>query len=591
MKVSAVILAFLISFCCFSQITEKERLLSKIDSVKDYKDQVQLFADLAWEYIITENDSALIYANEALKISTKNNYPLGQAIAFESKGLYHELVTGNYDEASSFYFKGIYVCEENGLNYASSIYHSLGVMFHTSDNYDKALEYYTNSYNLAIKANDSVLIKKCLINLGSVNSSLEHLDKAVFYMEKSFDYNVRRELDYTTYSNLGYLYTKQEKYNKALPYLLKSIEQNSDNPNSEINLYLLLHLKAVSKDTLSIPILNRAKLALKNVVGPRNKSLFLRNLADYYKSIGDYQQALEYRDQYITVFEKIKENQRDDIVHQLETQYETEKKDTQLKYLKVEGEKNKKQKQLYLVLSLAGICIALLLGVFSFKNRLKNKKLATQKMLLETALGEKNLLLKEIHHRVKNSFQMVSSLLYLQSENADDNEAKIAIKEAENRVRSMILIHQKLYNKDELVGINVQEYVHDLTHDIIESHVSNPSLLQVQLNIVPLILNIETITPFGLILNELITNVIKHAYSDINDNILKIDLKKENNQLVLQVVDNGTGLSTQTTDTSFGITLMKALSKKLKATLDIKPRKDSQGTIATLIINRFQVVS
>ena len=154
--------------------SEKKRLISQIDSTIIVKDKVQLYADLAWEYIITENDSALIFADKALQLSKIENYPLGQAIAYETKGLYHEIATGNYDQASTFYFKGIKVCEANKLDYASSIYHSLGVMFHTSDNYEKALEYYKASYNLATKANDSVLIKKCLINIGSVNSSLEN---------------------------------------------------------------------------------------------------------------------------------------------------------------------------------------------------------------------------------------------------------------------------------------------------------------------------------------------------------------------------------------------------------------------------------
>ncbi|WP_456438460.1 tetratricopeptide repeat-containing sensor histidine kinase [Psychroserpens sp.] len=591
MRLYYLLLLLFPSICVSQNTSEKTQLKTIIDTTIDAKNKVQGYTDLAWEYIIEENDSALIYAELALNFSKENKYPLGQAIALETKGLYHEIATGNYDLASEFYFKGIKVCETNDLNYASSIYHSLGVMFHTSDSYEKALEYYSTSYELAIKAKDSALIKKCLINLGSVNSSLEQFDKAAFYMEKSFDIKLRPELDYSTYCNLGYLYTKQEKYDKALPYLLKATEQHQDNPDSEINLYFLLHLKAISKDTIGMtPILKRVKSALNDVVGLRNKSLLLRNLADYYKSIGNYKDAITYRDEYIKVFEDIKEKQRDETVYELETKYETEKKDTELKLLKVEGEKKEQQKRLYSILAIAGLCIAGLLGYFGYKNRQKNKTLNSQNTLLEKTIDEKNVLLKEVHHRVKNSFQIVSSLLYLQSENVTDHKAKLAIKEAENRVRSMVLVHQKLYNKDELVGINSKEYISDLVKDIIDSHQVQKEPIQYHLNIEPLVLDIETMTPLGLILNELIINTMKHAFeSDVSNNQINIDFTKVNDELILKVTDNGKGFEGDIKQTSFGIKLMKALSKQLKAKLNYIS-EPSEGTQAILIITKFNIL-
>lgn len=306
MKLYFILLLFISSICGSQNSSEKERLKRVIDTTLNVKNKVQSYTDLAWEYISEENDSALIYVDKALFFSKKNAYPLGEAIANETKGLYHEIVTGNYDLASQFYFKGIKVCEANNLDYASSIYHSLGVMFHTSDSYEKAQQYYTKSYELAKKFADSALIKKCLINLGSVHSSLEDFDKAADYMEKSFDIKIRPELDYATYCNLGHLYTKQEKYDNALPYLIKATEQHPDNPDSEINLYFLLNLKAILKDTTNMkPVLKRAKTALTDVVGLRNKSLLLRNIADYYKATGNFKEAIYYRDEYIQIFEEI----------------------------------------------------------------------------------------------------------------------------------------------------------------------------------------------------------------------------------------------------------------------------------------------
>ena len=185
-----------------------------------------------------------------------------------------------------------------------------------------------------------------------------------------------------------------------------------------------------------------------------------------------------------------------------------------------------------------------LVGFFLYKNNKKNRLLAKQKALLEATVDEKNVLLKETHHRVKNSFQIVSSLLYLQSENIEDKEAQLAMKEAQNRVRSMVLIHQKLYNKDQLVGINTEEYFSDLTRDIFESHQAEGNEIEYILDVDSLVLDIETITPLGLILNELITNVIKHAFTpNSTEKKLHIYLTKENESLLLlKVIDTGTGM-------------------------------------------------
>ena len=584
MKITTLFICLIFGCLGFSQnestLSEKERILLAIDSTTITSEKVQGYADLAWEYIITQNDSALFYADRAFKLSKEKKYYLGQAIALETKGLYHEIVDGNYEKASTFYFEGIGICEEYKLPYSTSIYHTLGVMFHTTDSYENALKYYTIAYDLAKENDDLELQKKCLINLGSVNSSLENFEKAKLYMLESLELDVRKELDYSTYANLGFLLTKQENFVEAFPYLEKATEINPNNPDSEINLYFLLNAKAKAHDSTNMRgVLKRAEAVL-NKVGIRDKSLLLRNLADYYASIGSYKKALEYRDAYVTVFEEIKEKQRDDTVFELEAQYETEKNQREL------DKKGAAQKLLFWILG--SILVLFCLLVFFFiKNRRKNIQLSKQKILLEATVDEKNVLLKETHHRVKNSFQIVSSLLYLQSENIVDKEAKLAMKEAQNRVRSMVLIHQKLYSKDQLVGISTEEYFADLTKDIFESHQFERNPINYSLDVAPLVLDIETITPLGLILNELITNVLKHAFNPVSEKSeMLIRFSKNGEILQLRVEDNGIGMPSEIKETSFGIQLIKALSKKLKAKVAFS-KGSLNGTSATLDIYRF----
>jgi two-component sensor histidine kinase len=181
-------------------------------------------------------------------------------------------------------------------------------------------------------------------------------------------------------------------------------------------------------------------------------------------------------------------------------------------------------------------------------------------------------------------------LLYIQSETAQDKEAKIAIKEAQNRVRSMVLIHQKLYSKDQLVGIDAKEYFEDFTKDVIESHQFENTKIQFKVTAEPMVLDIETITPIGLILNELITNVLKHAFPTVTtESCVHIQFRREKDNLLLLVEDNGTGMPAEIKESSFGLELIRALCEKLKATLTMSPGQPN-GTSAQVVISRFTVL-
>ncbi|MBR9844779.1 MAG: sensor histidine kinase [Algicola sp.] len=154
----------------------------------------------------------------------------------------------------------------------------------------------------------------------------------------------------------------------------------------------------------------------------------------------------------------------------------------------------------------------------------------------------------------------------------------------------MVLIHQRLYNKDELIGINTKDYFNDLVGDIFESHQFKSDPVSFQLEVEPLVLDIETITPVGLILNELIINTLKHAFDELTTKSkIHISFNKQQDHLVLKVIDNGKGFEGEVKSSSFGITLMKALSKKLNATLNYKS-KINHGTEAILIIKKYNLL-
>ncbi len=214
------------------------------------------------------------------------------------------------------------------------------------------------------------------------------------------------------------------------------------------------------------------------------------------------------------------------------------------------------------------------------------KKTQTQNNIISKTLNEKDNLLKEIHHRVKNNLQVISALLTLQSSHLKDTQAKMALQEGQDRVQSMALIHKDLYQHDNLKGVNTKEYLEQLTANLVQSYKLNN---EVELNMLieEIILDVDTMIPLGLLINELISNSLKHAYDQMENGELSIALKEENEKLYLNVKDNGKGVSPEkmAKNASFGYSLIQSFAKKLNAELEFT---NDNGTNVEVIISNYQ---
>ncbi len=196
------------------------------------------------------------------------------------------------------------------------------------------------------------------------------------------------------------------------------------------------------------------------------------------------------------------------------------------------------------------------------------------------ALNEKDILLREIHHRVKNNLQLVSSLLTLQGRSITDNTAQIAINEGKNRIRSMALIHQDLYQYENITAVNSKEYFHKLCHELLDTYRSSSLQIDLQLNIVPIKIDVDTLVPLGLITNEIITNSLKYAFKDKRNGLIKVTLKQNGETLGLTFVDNGVGYDPlNIPNNSFGHRLMYSLAEQLEATLIIQAQNGTTISI------------
>jgi PAS domain S-box-containing protein len=213
----------------------------------------------------------------------------------------------------------------------------------------------------------------------------------------------------------------------------------------------------------------------------------------------------------------------------------------------------------------------------------RTEELARANRELQSAVKEKESLLKEIHHRVKNNLQIVSSLLNLQSASIQDAQTLQAFRESQNRVRSMSLIHEKLYQSSNLAGIAFAQYVRDLAAYLFRSYGVHDSHIRLTTNIGDDVLTLDRAIPCGLIVTELISNSLKHAFADGRAGEVTISLHADSDGVrVLSVSDDGVGLPEgldleQTP--SLGLQLVRTLASQLETTLDVRRHPGTSFTI------------
>jgi len=500
----------------------------------------------------------LLEQMDTLKMSKKT--------LFKSKGkkivLYNSIANfnidlGNFSLANDYLSKAIDLAKAlNEKRSASVLLNNKGLLFLKMEKYQEALDILKESEHLKKTNNlpESIIlsttsnIAKALYKLHKTEEALNSYNSIITHLDKQ----TNRSLWAEVLLGRGTIFSDKKWYDKALKDFEKSY-----------------HIATAIKD------INLQKQASEKLFSLLYKT----------KS---YKKAFDYQEIYFTLKDSIFNEQNIKKLTQQKMQYEFDKKlalqDIQTK---IATQKNNQIIRI-LALSLFALIVTLGLGYRLYNLKKKNSIVLKKKnRIINKQLNKNNTLLKETHHRVKNSLQMISSLLYLQSENIEDDKAAASVKDGQIRVKSMALIHQKLYQNDTLTGVEVSDYIEDLAHSIFESHRIDNQHITLDISVEKMVLDIETITPIGIIINELIVNSLKHAFPKGEQGEISISLYKKAQQLILKVVDNGKGfIAEEKKEKSFGMKLIKLLSKSLKAELQITHKN---GTAVVLIINRFNI--
>jgi len=326
--------------------------------------------------------------------------------------------------------------------------------------------------------------------------------------------------------------------------------------NAENNEYMLL----VVEQQIFKKEFSEAVATLYQMLGEREENSGIENRLDIrayliqaLRQTGKYKEALLHQDTLLQIKQEQQENELQNVRADLLYEYDTEQKEETIANQSTQIQQQQQQQQQriqQLSFGIGGLLTLLLGGLFLTyrNNRKKNLQLAELNDDLSetnTQLDQRNaqneLLLKEIHHRVKNNLETVSSLLELQSAQVEDDEVQSVMQASQSRVQSMSILHQKLYQGDDLASIEMKDYFKNLAESVLDTYDAWEQV-DIEYDMNELELDVDTAVPIGLIVNELLTNALKYAFPDGEKGKVYLSLKqKDAKRLQLVVADNGVG--------------------------------------------------
>lgn len=503
---------------------------------------------------IGDNERAIDRLQQAVQINEQLDNQRSLALNLVSMGIQYQFM-GNLEDAEVQFLKAYdigqalddAVVQINASAYLSEIYGG-------QEKWDQALEHALIWLGLEkVKGKNSTMIQTLAkivgysIEVGDIDGANEYMKEADELYAFFPNISVGVEADYL--KNKGKLLMESNQFQEAGTYFeqLKSFLPQSQ---------------------------------------PERKRYELSTLADYYEKVGDYAQAYFYLKEYNTLSDTLVKQAHRKSMNELNVRFETVQKEKIILQLERDQKANQllQSQQKYAIAGgIGGLLLVLVWAVALFRNNQvrkkhngvlaeKNTELHKQKQEIEVKNQQNETLLKEIHHRVKNNLQFVSSLLSLQSASIEDQAVKNAMLDSQSRVASMSLLHQKLYRGVNLAAVEMKQYFSSLTETLIDSYAEDLENLDIEINMQDIELDVDHAIPLGLLANELITNSLKYAFPEENENSrIEIQLKREGGECTLDIRDNGIGEASigeqEKQGGGFGNQLVEMLTLQLKGEL------------------------
>ncbi len=583
-----------------------------------------------------ELDSALAYSGRSMNLLAQRGMPQEYRIRSASQVMFIQsernekrvvdslarlvLVWSETPGDSAEAFRGIAAAAEN-------LGHS-----------DDALSAYLRAYQIEKRLNNTFLASYNLRQVANILRNQKQYARAIQYYEESIKLlqgNQNTSSVASTYHSLAFLYKQTGQLEMALRYgnmalnlkqkggrikkqvtsamLVAELYHIMGQPSACLNLcrqYLpwadqLRYDIAISKMAFfaamsahrlgakkeALLFLKKGDAATGRVATIEVMHTAYQSATEAYAQLGLFQQAYQYQRKFQQAKDSIFSMEKSRAIAETEARYEAEKKEQRIAALAKEN-RIKATQQYALVGGLALLTALAIVLWFNARARKRHNKVLTQ---TNEALSRKNeeveTLLREIHHRVKNNLQIVSSLLRMQARKIQDTQALEAISASQARVRSMALLHQRLYQGDALKNIPMGPYLTDLATGLLDVYQSEEKQIALNLTVDDVSLDIDTAIPLGLIANELLTNALKHAFPQGQPGKMEVSLTRHHNGFQFEVSDNGIGFPINqgkpgASNIGFGLDLVETLAEKLNGKITYQ---NGQGSRIALIVQNTPI--
>lgn len=528
------------------------------------------------------HDSVEVYSQQLIRYSRRLNYPAGLARGYVLAGTIRRN-RGDFDSSIYFAQKALTLLTTQPTSAGiASVYNLLALTYkrmgdaqHVKILTKKALQYAIMARNSALSEPDYSELSRAYNTLGITYRDLGQFDSSKVCYRRVIAietrYNPQPSYLPTGYANFGQILMDADKnYPEAIRYYQKSIplyEQQKNLPGLEHayrNLSWAFRQQGDYKR--AIEAADRS-LELGRAVNDPHR-LFNALEAAYlaYREAGSYRKALAFLEEWKHREDSLVNIEKTRAIARLESAYKSQEKEGRIRQLALERQLDRRQ----MAFLMAGFVVVLVLLCVLWW---QYQKLDRSRYKIRQQAEQLSLMMKELHHRVKNNLAIVSSLLKLQANQLTDEQVTRAIRTGQQRVEAMALIHQRLYQTNNVTTVNIREYLTDLANSLRQAYGYSAVNFDLQIDISQEWLEVDVAMPLGLIVNELVTNSFKHAYTCVDRPWLRIGLHNRNG-LVLEVQDNGPGITPaeweEVRSKSFGKRLITSLCQQLAGIVEVK---------------------
>lgn len=547
-------------------------------------------------------DEAFDLANSSEILFRKLDYKKGIASSNNTKGM-SKFYQGQFQEAQQYFINAEKMYLEIGLQQdALSAQQAQGAIFFQLGNLDMAEQIFLKAEQLAeeIHANSTALY--IWTNLGSVYNLKNQPDKAIYYYTRVLDSAAVTQnvyLEMSAASNLGSLYWSMSKFDDAIKLENRALLLNDALGDQETRISILDNLASAWASKKNYSKANEyidEAIDLINKTHSSNTDQTYKIKAQIKFAEGNSKEAYQWLEKHEHIKDSVSNASNQALISELQIEHNEYKNEQTIKNLSTEKmikdselKISKANTKIFIIISAAVLIILIVSIIALIKYAAQKRLLKKQNELIQESLREKEVLLQEVHHRVKNNLQMIYSILNLQSKDLSGDAAEV-LSESRDRVKSISLIHEKLYKTEDLLQIDVGILLQEIAENVKKTSqfASNTQITTQCDNIKP---EMDTLIALGIMVNELVTNCFKYACKSESQNQVNIQLKQSSNQVILKVSDNGLGFPANfdmNNPTSFGYKMLKTLCKKLKGEIICN---NNNGADVTIVLGKFKMAT